>query len=375
LYGADGQYTTDAAGNGTSVSGGADADGDGQPDLLIAAHDSITGGGAAGIVYWMSGTPEGEYMVPDVADWVGTADEAGDALGVALDAGDIDGDGLADLAFGAPYSDASGVDSGAVYLVSGPPSGDFTLGVDGLTIRATDAGDELGQAVAAGGDLNGDGIGDLLVGAPRADDGASGAGAAYLWYGPITGSFDATSADVRIYGDDTNDYAGCAVDFAGDVNGDGAEDLILGAYSENATASNAGMAFLFYSLATSATYASTADARLSGESAEDRAGYVVTGLGDLEEDGFADVAVSSHYRNGFSGAAYVVMGPVYGLLSLGSADAILEGEAAGDAAGIDLSGAGDVSGDGFVDLVVGATYSDRVVEDAGAVYLFQGGSW
>jgi hypothetical protein len=288
--------------------------------------------------------------------------------------GDVTGDGLADLFVGAPYADADDSDGGAVYFVAGAPSSDASL-VSLPRWTGANAGNQLGTAVAAGGDLDGDGIGDLLVGAPYLDAGGEGGGGAYLLLGPLDGSESLADADARVLGDDANDFAGAALAFAGDVDGDGAEDLLVGAFGDDTSGIDAGTAAVFYGRPAGDRYLSTADARLTGETTGDFAARSVAAVGDLDGDGFGDVAVSAHYRDGSAGAAYVMAGPVYGLVSLATATARLFGEAGGDFAGIGVTGGGDIDADGAPDLVVGAPASDRGAVDGGVAYVLLGGSW
>ena len=125
-------------------------------------------------------------------------------------------------------------------------TGDIDLSVADAKFIGEDANDQAGFSVASAGDVNGDGYDDLLVGALYDDDGGSQAGAAYLIFGPVTGDFDLSAADAKFIGEAASDYAGISVASAGDVNGDGYDDLLVGAYGDDDGGTNAGAAYILY---------------------------------------------------------------------------------------------------------------------------------
>ena len=153
----------------------------------------------------------------------------------------MNGDGWDDLLVGARGEDSS---TGAVYLVLGPVSGTVDLGAADAKLTGEAEFDYAGGSVSGAGDVNGDGWDDLLVGAPYEDSGGSGAGAAYLVLGPVSGTVDLAAANAKLTGEAGSDWAGYSVSGAGDVNGDGSDDLLVGAYGEDTGGSDAGAAYL-----------------------------------------------------------------------------------------------------------------------------------
>jgi hypothetical protein len=215
---------------------------------------------------------------------------------------DIDGDGIGDLIAPAPYASVAGPPtSGAVYVVYGPPAGDIDLGSADGRLLGEGAGDYAGWADALG-DVNGDGLADVIVGSDNSSGGRT-AGAAYVVFGPASGDVDLGSADIIIRGDTTGQEAGSGV-AAGDVDGDGAADVLVGGTGDG---SGAGAAWLFFSPAAGTYSVADADAVFHGETGSG-AGQGVA-LGDLNGDGTADVVVGAPTENTggpSAGAAYVM---------------------------------------------------------------------
>ncbi|MBI5285819.1 MAG: FG-GAP repeat protein, partial [Chloroflexi bacterium] len=251
-----GDDTSDSSGR---VVAAGDINGDGTDDLIIGAYSADPAGGAgAGETYVIYGGP----ALPAAIDLNSTSagltvygDDTGDSSGYSVAAGDINGDGTDDLIIGAPGADpAGGADAGETYVIYGGPALPATIDLNataaGLTVYGDDAGDLSGYSVAAR-DINGNGTDDLIIGASGADPaGGAGAGETYVIYGglalPATIDLNASAAGLTVYGDDAGDASGYSV-AAGDINGNGTGDLIIGAYTADpAGGAGAGETYVIY---------------------------------------------------------------------------------------------------------------------------------
>ena len=358
----------------TAVAAAGDVDGDGLADLLIGADREDTVGAAAGSVYLWTGVTTGDQSLAD-APVVFRAEATGDHAGAALSGvGDVDGDGNLDIFIGAYDADNNGTDAGSAYLVLGPFSGEYSLSDSDARLDGEAGGDNAGYAVAGAGDFDNDGFADLLVGAWGNDTTAAGAGAAYLFRGPLTGNYLLWTADLVMQGEQGGDQAGWSVAGAGDVNGDGMDDITVGAPYEHGDGSYRGAAYLVSGGSLGTVSLEASHAVLKGATAGDLAGFSVTG-GDVDGDGYSDVLVGAPENDmggNAAGAAYLVRGPISGAVDLASADLTIVGENTDDQVGSALSVAPDIDGDGGADLVIGAAREDSGGSDAGAAYIILG---
>ena len=362
---------------GSAVAWVGDQDGDGLSDVLVGMAGYSAGAEGAGGALLLAGSGDPPATLAVLG---GRALDG--ALGSAVAGlGDVDGDGIADLGLGAPGDGFELDRQGVVYLLFGPVSADQDLDSSGAvaTVLGEAAGDRAAGVVGAG-DVDGDGYADLLVGAPGESTLGADAGAVYLMTGPVTGQVSLSSASTKLLGRAAGDGAS-AVASVGDVDGDGVADLLVGAWGADDAGINAGVAYLCNGPVWGTAELSIADAELLGRSPLDMAGWSVAGAGDVDADGHDDVLVGAIGVDGVgadAGAAYLLLGPLTGSVDLGAAEVVLQGDAAGDRAGIRVAGAGDVDGDSHADLLVGASGSDRLDTDAGLVSLFLGpvrGSW
>ncbi|MCB9763074.1 MAG: FG-GAP repeat protein [Alphaproteobacteria bacterium] len=319
-----------------------------------AIWNDEAGRDAGAVYLWSGPTGTGETnIVTGTARLLGAAagDQAGFSVSAA---GDVDGDGNDDLLVGANYSDGGAQDGGAAYVARGPLSGDSSLADAALVILGDEATGWLGYSVSGGHDVDGDGTPDALVGMPYSYVSDARAGAVMVFSGATTGTVSAPDADARLLGELRADYAGWSVASPGDVDGDGYGDALVGAPREDSAGNSAGAAYVVLGPLAGDMALSAAVAKLTGVAEDDRAGQTVAAAGDVDRDGRADVLVGAPLEgSGDRGSAYLLYGPVSGTASLADADVVLTGAASADQAGYALSGAGDVNGDGAGDLLIG----------------------
>jgi len=305
---------------------------------------------------------------------------AGDRVGWAVSAtGDVNGDGVPDLVVGAPGHDVSGVgdEAGAVYVFYGPvaPSNVSTADADAVLLGPA-AGDRAGFALATG-DVNGDGVDDLVVGAPFDDEGGTDAGAAYVVFGgSLSGRQSLADADEKLVGEAANNTAGFAVAVRSVASPD-TPAILVGAPTGPAKLDTGSAYLLSVGSRSGTTALADADAKLNGATHGDRAGSALAWAGDVTGDGVPDVLVGAPRHNGSgprTGAVYVVPATSTGVANLRDAATATLGGVAAGDSAGFALAAGDVNGDGVPDVLVGAPGSDRRTRDAGAAYVVYGSS-
>ncbi len=230
----DGESNYDYAGKGIAGGAGNDTNGDGLDELFIGAPGNDAGGASAGAAYVVEQVSTSLNL--SAAEIKITGGSVGDQFGYGVRApGDTDGDGRADLLVAAPYDDDADVDAGVIFLFedvntddasSDAAAGDYEAKIVGAAYL-----DMVGSSEWESGDVNGDGESDLLIGVPDSDYAASGAGLAYLLYGPLTGTVDLSSGfDARFIGNSASDDCGRGAAL-GDLDGDGSAEILVGCSS------------------------------------------------------------------------------------------------------------------------------------------------
>ncbi len=379
IYGRSGEKDT----MGTSVRGLDDFDGDGNPDVAISASqmDNPASSAAAGAVFIFSGTSlsSGTSVDPEDADiiYYGSAKQHYLA---AIATGDLDGDSTTDLLLGATWAPDRNTKEGEVYLIYGGVStGELYADDEAAAIYQGESdSDKLGitSTLAILGDIDGDGESDILMGAHNKN---SESGIAYIALGPHSGTTVASDTDV-ILNPATGDYLGRAVSAAGDMNGDGLNDLLIGAPRDDSGASDAGATYLIYgSTSISSLNGSNADAVydvvILGDSSDLQIGTEISGGKDFDGDGTNDILLgASGYGSVGEGAAFFYYGPISGSLSLSDADATLVGSESNDSAGNRVQIIEDLDGSGAGGLLIDVSGADAIdgTSAAGGAFLIDG---
>ncbi len=373
-----------AGGFGGSASGIGDVNGDGLADLLIGSSTYDDGANVdAGRAVLVLGSKDG-VMTPGVE----TVGQAGSRYGSTVaPAGDVNGDGFRDALIAAPFWDQGEADEGAAFVFLGSATGIVAAGDPGNAAAQLESDQvfaNLGYSAASAGDVNGDGYGDVIVGAPYYDAGESDEGAAFVFLGSATGivaAGDPGNAAARLESNQPAVYLGGSVASAGDVNGDGYGDVIVGAPYYDAGESDEGAAFVFLGSATGIVAAGdpgNAAAQLESDQGFAFLGSSVASAGDVNGDGYGDVIVGAElYDAGESneGAAFVFLGSPTGIVAAGdpgNAAAQLESDQGSALLGSSVASAGDVNGDGYGDVIVGALYYAAGESDEGAAFVFLG---
>lgn len=321
----------------------------------------------------MSGDTSGTWYVEDAALVSFFGRNEGSSFGQSVAAFDMDGDGVQELAVGAPGDqNSSAVASGAVYVFPSTLRGDQKWSSNKAVVYGEADYDYFGFELANAGDTDGDGREDLLVGIPyRSADIGSAAGAVSLFLGPLAVSGSGSGADLQVSSDAAETYVGYALASRVDLNGDGYHDVAFCAPGASTAASQGGAAFVFYGPTTGELSTADADASL-GLSEKGAYGCQTLAGGDSDGDGVGDLALgspSSDLGASSGGAAVLVYGPYSGSIdAIGVGGALVSARTSTQAAiGLDM---GDLEGDGPAEVLVGAPYSTSTT--GGLIYYVPG---
>lgn len=360
---------SDNARFGTSVASAGDVNGDGFSDLIVGAPGFDGGSPGEGKVFLYYGSATG-FSSPSV--WNFESNQIGAALGTAVStAGDVNGDNFSDIAVSAPMWDSIETNEGRVWVFYGTPAG--LPAVANRIIESNQTEARFGTAVVCAGDVNNNGFSDLAVGAPFYDNGQQDEGQVFLYSGSATGLGAAavwTAEGNRSFGS-----FGAAIANANDVNGDGFADMIIGAptYNNDADTAAEGTIFAFYGRANWPQLTPNWQEATDQDAA--RYGASVSSAGDVNGDGYTDVIVGAPlFDNGQTdeGRVVVYYGGVNGMQSANVW--LSEINLAGSLFGTSVSGGGDINGDGYADIIIGAPRFTAGQNNEGGMFVYNGGA-
>ncbi|MGE5846495.1 MAG: FG-GAP-like repeat-containing protein, partial [Ignavibacteria bacterium] len=343
---------------GFSVSSAGDVNNDGFSDLIVGAHFNSRGAEFSGSAYLYLGGTEPDNIPDLIFTGEGELDNFGNSV---ASAGDVNNDGFSDVIVGAFLNNRGGPDAGSAYLYFGGTAMD---NIPDLIFSGTETSGHFGTSAASAGDLNNDGFSDIIIGNPLSNVFSGGRSWIYFGGAPMDNIPDVIAA-----GESGFDNFGAFVSAAGDVNNDGFSDVIVGATSGGFNIT--GRAYIYFG---STEMDSIPDLIFEGEANQDFFGTSVSAAGDINNDGFDDVIAGAYMNDGGGkdvGRAYIYYGAA-GMDN--TADIIFTGEKSYDNYGNSVSSAGDVNNDGFSDIIVGAYSNDDAAPDAGSAYLYFGGN-
>ena len=395
--------------SGYAVSGAGDVNGDGLDDVIIGAYAADSGGiNNRGESYVIYGSTNGFFSPINIFELNGINGfkfigiDAQDHSGWSVSGvGDTNGDGIDDIIIGAPGADPGGENqAGEAYVIYGRTNGFpavFELaslnGTNGFQLNGITELGLCASSVSGAGDVNNDGINDIIIGAHNV---SSAAGESYVVYGRVDNystPFELSSLNgtngFRIAGTENLAYSGCSVSGAGDLNNDGADDVIVGAYRGSPDGKlYAGKSYVVFGQTNNfnggillSDLNGNNGFQLNGVDASDRCGFSVSGAGDLNNDGIDDIIIGAPGLNLSFGESYVVYGSSLGfpaVFEFSSLDGTngfkLNGIGMANYCGYSVSDAGDVNGDGIDDVIIGAENARpcNKTTGAGESYLVYG---
>lgn len=347
---------------GTSVAGVGDINGDGLGDVVAGLPGYNSSAGRA----WVFA---GAASMSTTTSFTFDPGVAGAQFGCSVaSAGDVNGDGYSDVVIGsyAFNNSPAQANEGAAYVYHG---GSTLVNTPAATIQANLANAYLGNSVKGMGDVNGDGFSDIIIGAPRYNNGSTEEGIVLIYHGS-PGSVNTGTYTSRHESNREESYLGVSVASAGDINGDGYNDVIAGADWYTNGQNDEGAVFVYHGSATGLPANPTLT--IQSNRAGTQLGFSVSSAGDLNGDGYSDVIAGGYfYTNGQSeeGAAYIWLGSAAGL---NPTPEILQGNQNNAHFGISVAAAGDVNGDGYSDVIIGAPGASYGQTGEGSAFIHLG---
>ena len=336
-----------------------DVDGDGIDDLYAAgaySHEAYLFYGPFSGALTASGSADASISTSSLT-YLGTSMKLYD---------DVTGDGDPDILIGAPLVSGSASYGGAAYIFDADQTGTFTTSNATVTIYGSYTQEWLGGASTSG-DVNGDGLEDVVVAGHYYTYG----GDVYTFFGPVSGTLATSGADVTITTPSTTDLFGNSIGSGFDQDGDGYDDIIVGAAYDSAGGTGSGAAYVFNGAATGFTTSkSAADAIVVGGSG-DYVGFEVAAIDDYNGDGHGDAWVSAYYGN-TNGAATMFLGPMSGTQTINDAFIYIDSNYQARHIGSAYAEVDDVDGDGRPDFWIGAPgESSSSASTVGKIFLFE----
>jgi len=355
-----------------------DLDGDGYGDAVVGALVQDNPEGDEGNAYVYRGGPSGLPAAPN-ATLDNPSDQGGTQFSISVSgAGDVNADGYADVLVSSHLVDWPEADEGIAYLYLGGAAGIADGAAPTMTLDspADQPTAYFGAVVAGLGDIDADGHSDVAVSAHGHDAAVGQEGAVFVYLGAPAGLTD-DPATIGNPADQANGWFGWYMGGAGDVNGDGFGDLVAAAYAQDLPSFDEGVTYVFHGSDTGIVAGAVPDTTL--DNAQDQAyglfGYSVASAGDVNDDGFSDIVVGAHGQDGAAvdtGAAFLYLGGASGIDPLGAVTIPSPSGQLSAWFAWAPPGAGDVNGDGFCDVAIGAHGYDGPAQDEGAAWVFHG---
>lgn len=347
------------AGFGKAISGVGDLNGDGYDDIIVGTPGYVYTRPNEGRVDVFHGSADGLSANPTLS--VGGFEGARFGKSVS-GGGDFNSDGFDDVIIGAEKCTTNEIVKGCVYAFHGSASG---ISSPNWIVPGNKENSGFGDNISVVGDVNNDGFDDTVIGAPTNDYAGLKNGAVFGYYGSTSGL--STNPNWTINGDQEWSYFGKSISGAGDMNGDGFTDVIIGAPNyDNGDNEEEGRVFTYYGSSAGLSLESEWTPEINQSSVW--IGTSVSGIGDINGDGFEDVIVGANGSNATAGRALIYYGSEISPLMHWSDNL----DQANSEYGKDARSAGDVNGDGYADVIIGAPFYDNGQEDEGRVVVYYG---